>query len=219
MRSERLNGSDSEDASVFTLRTGIDFLFRTPTPEEYDQVNVMIVGSTDGRLHLSIHDSFVIGSYACPSLGPGTPPHLVHVSSSPRLSTHALLLAATKAKPEEMFLTLMDLPFISSVPINLSLLTSKLTSLQKLLRYLKQTQLHMQLEWANTRELPSRFLRSVQAGLEELTSGPRSIVPALYHTVVTGHAHEPVREWLVESLAERVNHAHTLPPPSLTSAG
>jgi anaphase-promoting complex subunit 4 len=63
----------------------------------------------------------------------------------------------------------------------------------------------MQLEWRNTRELPSRFLRSVEAGLEELENGPREVVPALYHTVVTGHVYEPVREWLVDSLAERVS--------------
>lgn len=100
----------------------------------------------------------------------------------------------------------MDLPFISSSPVNLSLLGTKLTTLQKLLRYVKQTQLHMQVEWKNTRELPSRFLRSVQDDLEELPSGPRSIVSALYHTVVTGHAYRPVREWLVDSLAERVSH-------------
>lgn len=98
----------------------------------------------------------------------------------------------------------MDLPFISFSPINLSLLTSKLTTLQALLRYLTQVQLHMEVEWKNARELPGRFLRSVQGDLEEREDGPRDIVPALYHTVLTGHAHEPVKEWLVDSLAERV---------------
>ncbi|KAF9773815.1 hypothetical protein IL306_008292 [Fusarium sp. DS 682] len=61
----------------------------------------------------------------------------------------------------------------------------------------------MQVEWRNTRELPTRFLRSIESDLENLETGPRSIVPALYHLAVTGHAYEPVREWLVESLAER----------------
>ncbi|GKT43951.1 uncharacterized protein ColSpa_04132 [Colletotrichum spaethianum] len=36
-----------------------------------------------------------------------------------------------------------------------------------------------------------------------MASGPTNIVQALFHTVVTGHAHEPVREWLVDNLAER----------------
>lgn len=190
---------------VFTLRTGIDFLFQTPKPEEYGQVNVMVVGTTDGKLHLSIYDSFVIGSFPCPPLGSrSAPPQLVCLASNPQTSTHALLLAEKTKQPDELYLLPMDLPFISSVPINLPLLASKLTTLQKLLRYLTQTQLHMQLEWRNTRELPSRFLRSVEAGLEELENGPGEVVPALYHTVVTGHVYEPVREWLVDSLAERV---------------
>ena len=193
-----------EDGIVFTLRTGIEFLFQTPRPENYDQVNVMVVGTTDGMLHLSIYDSFVIGSFPCPLLYPGTTPQLVHLASHPQIPTHALLIAEQKPQPDELYLLPMDLPFISSVPINLPLLASKLTTLQKLLRYLRQTQLHMQSEWKNTRELPSRFLGSVETDLESLDSGPRGVVPALYHTVVTGHVYEPVREWLVDTLAERV---------------
>ncbi|KAF7546481.1 hypothetical protein G7Z17_g8410 [Cylindrodendrum hubeiense] len=192
-----------EDAMVFTLRTGIDFLFQPPKPEDYDEVNVMIIGTSDSKLQLSIYDSFIIGSFPCPGLGASATSHLVHHASHPQVSTHALLLADKAEEPEEVHLVPIDLPFISSSPINLSLLASKLTTLQKLLRYLKQTQLHMEVEWKNTRELPSRFLRSVEGDLENMESGPRGIVPALYHTVVTGHAYEPVREWLVDSLAER----------------
>lgn len=190
---------------MFTLRTSIEFLFQTPMPEEYDQVNVMIVGSTDGSLHLSIYDSFIIGSFPSPTLTPGESSHLIRMASHPKMSTQALLMAGQADRPDELHILPIDLPFISSNPINLSLLASKLTTLQKLLRYLKQTQLHMQFEWKNTRELPSRFLNSVEGGLEEMSAGPRNVVAALYHTVVTGHAYEPVREWLVDNLAERVS--------------
>ncbi|EFZ00977.2 anaphase-promoting complex component Cut20/Apc4 [Metarhizium robertsii ARSEF 23] len=196
-------GAD-DDATVFTLRTGIEFLFQPPKREEYEQVNVMIVGTDDGKLQLNIYDSFLIGTFPSPvSESLNTSPYMISHAAHPRLSTHALVFAHTQTEPEYLHLVPMDLPFISSSPINLCLLASKLTTLQKLLRYIKQTQLHMQVEWKNTRELPSRFLRSVQGDLEKLPSGPRSIVPALYHTVVTGHAYGPVREWLIDSLAER----------------
>lgn len=195
---------NSDDATVFTLRAGIEFLFQAPRRSDYDQVNVMVVGTSDGKLHLSVYDSFVIGVFPTPSLESILAPRLVYHAAHPKVSTHALLLADDTTAPAELHLVPMDMPFISSSPINISLLTSKLTTLQTLLRYLKQTQLHMQTEWRNARELPSRFLRSVQGDLEELPSGPRDIVSALYHTVVTGHAYEPIREWLVESLAERV---------------
>ncbi|KAI5459994.1 anaphase-promoting complex, cyclosome, subunit 4-domain-containing protein [Mariannaea sp. PMI_226] len=192
-----------EDAMVFTLRTGIDFLFKTPKPQDFDQVDVMIVGTSDSKLQLSIYDSFVIGDFPCPSLGSLSNSMLVHHASHPNISTQALLLAEKAEQPEEVHLVPIDLPFISSSPINLALLASKLTTLQKLLRYIKQTQLHMQAEWKNTRELPTRFLRSVEGDLENVENGPRGIVPALYHTVITGHAYQPVREWLVDSVAER----------------
>ncbi|KAF4510419.1 hypothetical protein G6O67_002307 [Ophiocordyceps sinensis] len=195
-------GAD-EDATVFTLRTGIDFLFQQSRPDEYDKVNVMVVGTSDGKLQLSVHDSFIVGSFQCPAVGLSASCQTVRHASHPNVSTHVLVLADKTIEPDELHLLPMDLPFLSSSPVSLSLLTSKLTTLQKLLRYLKQTQLHMLVEWKNARELPSRFLRSVEGDLDAMQSGPRGIVPALYHTVVTGHAYRPVREWLVDSIAER----------------
>ncbi|TQV92594.1 anaphase-promoting complex component Cut20/Apc4 [Cordyceps javanica] len=197
------SAGSGDDATVFTLRTGIEFLFQTPKRSEYDQVNVMVVGTSDGKLHLSIHDSFVIGVFPAPSLGALVAPRLVFHAACSTVSTQALLMADDTNDPAEIHLVPMDLPFVYSSPINLSLLASKLTTLQTLLRYIKQTQLHMLTEWKNARELPSRFLKSIQGDLEELQSGPRDIVAALYHTAVTGHAYEPLREWLVDSLSER----------------
>ncbi|KAF4971685.1 hypothetical protein FSARC_1563 [Fusarium sarcochroum] len=197
------SAGSGEDAMVFTLRTGIDFLFQPPKPEEYDQVSVMIIGTSDGQIQLNIYDSFIIGSFQCPGIDPTSSSQLILHTSHPQVSTQALLVADKTEEPEEVHLVPIDLPFISSSPINLSLLASKLTTLQKLLRYLKQAQLHLQVEWRNTRELPTRFLRSIEGDLENLETGPRSIESALYHLAVTGHAYEPVREWLVESLAER----------------
>jgi anaphase-promoting complex subunit 4 len=201
------SAGSGEDAIVFTIRTGIDFLFQSPKPEEYGYVNIMIVGTNDGRLHLSINDSFVVGSFRYPPTITSSSATLLLTPhfSRPLISTQSLLVAETAKQPREVHLLPMDLPFISSLPINVALLASKLTTLQKLLRYLKQTQLHMCVEWKNTRELHARFLRSVQGDLESMKRGPRDIVAALYHTVVTGHAHRPVRQWLVDSVSERVS--------------
>ncbi|KAJ6444669.1 anaphase-promoting complex component Cut20/Apc4 [Purpureocillium lavendulum] len=199
-----LEVQSNDDATVFTLRTGIDFLFQMPKKVDHDRVDVMVVGTSDGKIQLSIHDSFVIGTFQCPAPMPSRAGIMTRHASHPEVSTQALILTtAASSDSDELHLVPVDLPFIFSSPINLSLLTSKLTMLQTLLRYLKQTQLHMSVEWKNARELPSRFLRSVQGDLEEMQTGPKSIVPALYHTVLTGHVYEPVREWLVDSLAER----------------
>lgn len=99
----------------------------------------------------------------------------------------------------------MDLHFVSYCPVNLPLLAHKTRTFQTLLRYIKQTYLHMKSEWKSTRELPSRFLLGITEDLQSMPGGPVSIVQALYHTVVTGHVYPPVKEWLVDSLAERVS--------------
>ena len=199
-----------EDALVFTLRTGIDFLFQPFKPEDSEEVSVMVVGTDAGDVHLSIYDSLTIDTFHYPSPTSRGPLRLVQHASHRDVSTHALLFRPSE--PNVIEIVPMDLSFVVSSPINLSLLASKLTTLQKLLRYVRQCFLHMQVEYKNTRELPSRFLASVQEDLEKSESGPRDIVSALYHTLVTGHTHEVVREWLVDSLAERVSSS-ILPHP------
>ena len=191
---------------VFTLRAGMDFLFQPFNPADADQIHVMVVGTSNGYLHLSIYDSLAIGLFRYAPTPQAPSYQLLLHSSHPDVSTHSILLRPDGEDSGSLLLLPMDLPFIASSPINLSLLSSKLTTLQKLLRYIKQTQLHMQLEWRNTRELPERFLRGIQEDLEKAERGPRNIVQALYHTILTGHAYDVVREWLVEMVSERACH-------------
>ncbi|RYO87821.1 hypothetical protein DL766_000724 [Monosporascus sp. MC13-8B] len=204
-----VSGGSGDDMFVFTTRASLEFLFRPFSPQDSDKVDVMIVGTNDGRIHLSIYDSFVIGNfnYTVPqSLGSPNPVQLVSHASHPELSTHTLVFKPSgDAKSRMLYLVPMDLTFVYSSPENLSLLASKTTTLQKLLRYLKQVKMHMLHEWQSTRELPCRFLNSIDESLKEAgTYGEMGIRQALYHSVVTGHTFPEVKEWLVDQLAERV---------------
>ena len=203
-----LTCSNRDDSYVFTTSASLDFLFRPFAPEDSDKVDIMIVGTEDGKIHLSIYDSFVVGDfqYNLPQSVGSIPVHLAHHASHPKLSSCSLLFQPTADdKTGSLFLTPMDLTFILTFPENLSLLASKITTLQKLLRYVKQVQQHMAYEWQSTRELPSRFLGSINETLAESgKSGPMDIEQAMYHSVVTGHTHPEVKEWLVDQLAERV---------------
>lgn len=196
---------------MFTLRTGIDFLFQPFRPEDSEEVSVFLVGTDAGDVHLSIYDSLTIGTFKYQSTTLGSL-RLARHASHPAVSTHTLLFRPADARTLEI--VPMDLAFVAASPINLSLLASKLTTLQTLMRYVRQCLLHMQVEYRNTRELPARFLASVQEDLERAENGPRDVVSALYHTLVTGHTYEAVREWLVDTLAERVSR----PPPSLADS-
>ncbi|KAI0127922.1 anaphase-promoting complex component Cut20/Apc4 [Xylariales sp. AK1849] len=202
------SGGSGDDMYVFTTRASLEFLFRPFSPETSDLVDVMLVGTDDGQIHLSIYDSFIIGNfqYSLPgSFSPTKPLYLSHHTSHPDLSTHSLVFQpSSEGRSKELYLVPMDLTFIHSSPENLSLLASKTTNLQKLLRYVKQVQMHMIYEFQSTRELPSKFLNSINEALREAgTYGEMDIGQAMYHSVVTGHTFPEVKEWLVDQLTER----------------
>ncbi|KAI1213345.1 anaphase-promoting complex, cyclosome, subunit 4-domain-containing protein [Annulohypoxylon truncatum] len=202
------SGGSGDDSFVFTTRASLEFLFQPFAPHDSDKVDVMIVGTNDGQIHLSIYDSFIIGTfnYVLPQpSGRDVTLQLCRHASHPDLSTHILVFKPSQGdKASTIYLIPIDLTFIHSSPENLSLLASKTTALQKLLRYVKQVQMHMVHEWQSTRELPTRFLNSINETLRESGNyGEMTIGQALYHSVVTGHTFPDVREWLVDQLAER----------------
>ncbi|KAF2969264.1 hypothetical protein GQX73_g4344 [Xylaria multiplex] len=202
------SGGSGDDTFVFTTRASLEFLFRPFSQDDSDKVDVMIVGTDDGQIHISIYDSFFIGSFRYslpPSLGKQAELQLCGCASHLELSTHVLVFKpSTDDKAKTLYLVPIDLTFINSSPESLSLLASKTTTLQKLLRYVKQVQIHMLHEWQSTRELPNRFLNSINEALRESGAyGEMNIGQAMYHSVVTGHTFPEVKEWLVDQLAER----------------
>ncbi|KAK6585577.1 hypothetical protein PZA11_002304 [Diplocarpon coronariae] len=191
-------GGNSED--VFSSRSSLDALFRLFDPKDNSSVNVMVVGTKNGNIHLSIYDSFEVGTFVSPVTIDGVPCHLIRHAAHEQFSTHVLLLEQPKASGLLYFVP-MDLRFISASSEYLSLLASRSTALNNLLRYIRQVQMLMINEWKVTQELPSRFIRNINKTLEE--KGHGDIVQALYHSVATGHTFPAVREWLVDELSER----------------
>ncbi|KAK4156712.1 anaphase-promoting complex, cyclosome, subunit 4-domain-containing protein [Chaetomidium leptoderma] len=197
-----VSGGSGDDMFLFSSTASLESVFRPCKAEEADDVHVMIVGTADGGIHLSIYDSFVIGTLKHSPRGDGIFQLRGH-SSHPEVSTHMLLLRPQAGDGTTLYLVPMDLTFLDHSPVNLSLLASKTTALQNLLRYLKQTQSHVVSEWKSTRELPARYMAGVQDELKKMPNGDMTIVQALYHTVVTGHVFPPVGEWLVDTLGDR----------------
>jgi anaphase-promoting complex subunit 4 len=191
---------------LFSTTASLEFVFGPCKAEDADDVHVMIVGTADGGIHLSIYDSFVIGTFKWKHSPRGDGAFaLCGHSSHPEASTHMLLLRPQTWDGMALYLLPMNLTFLHHSPVNLSLLASRTTTLQNLIRYLKQTQSHMVSAWKSTRELPGKFMLAVQDDLKKMPNGGMTVVQALYHTVVTGHIFPAVKEWLVDSLAERVS--------------
>jgi anaphase-promoting complex subunit 4 len=200
---------------VFCSRSSLDALFRPFDPKDNDAIDVMVVGSAEGNIHLSIYDSFVIGSFKSPVIVNNKPCCLVLHSSHRQYSTHSLLMSPNDSK--SLYFVPMDLRFISASSEYLSLLASRSTALQNLLRYIHQVQISMASEWKLTQELPRRFLGSISETLGDPEG--QAIVQALYHSVATGHTFPAVKEWLVDELAERVRSSPPAHAQLLTNLG
>jgi anaphase-promoting complex subunit 4 len=200
----RLLTASRED--VFSSRASLDSIFRPFDPKDNDIIDIMVVGTKDSRVHLSIYDSFVIGTFPSPSFtyqGDLYTGQLYLHASHRNYSTHSLIMKSSSTIKPMLYLVPMDLRFVSSSSGYLSLLASKSTALQNLLRYIQQVQNLMISEWKSSRDLPSRFLGNVNETLAEDSNRP-DIVQAMYHSVATGHTIPVVKEWLVDELAERV---------------
>jgi anaphase-promoting complex subunit 4 len=198
-----LPATGAED-DLFSSRASIDAVFHSSAKDTGDSVDVLFVGFDDGSVHLRIFDCFEIGSFPIgESTGKAESCKVLRHASHPLSSTHALLASpATHQDKAPLSLVTLDLRFITKSGRYLSLLASKTTQLQNLLRYIGQVQRQIELEWKNAQELPFRFLRSVNMDLEEKCQC--DFTTAIYHLVATGHAFEPMKEFLVDIVGERV---------------
>lgn len=178
-------------------------MFHAANQAADDSVDVLLTGFDNGTLHVSIYDCFEIGSFnleQAAAVLKGCEP-LLH-ASHPYISTHTLF-ACTDGSPErDLYFIPLDLRFISNSGQYLSLLASRSTQLQHLLRYIRQVQNQMVNEWRSAQDLPSKFIRNINETLDEECQC--DWVHAAYHLIVTGNCFTPVKEWLTNELTERV---------------
>ena len=166
---------------------------------------MLLVGFEDGTVHIRIFDCFDIGSVPMASSVPGLQSCriLLH-ASHPLCSSRSLIASGLAADGPRDCLRLLtlDLRFITNSGRYLSLLASKTTQLQNLFRYITQVQRQIELEWKNAQDLPTRYMRSVNEDLQEKCQC--DFVTALYQLALTGDCVEPLKEFLVDVVGERV---------------
>ncbi|KAI9814210.1 MAG: hypothetical protein M1827_003376 [Pycnora praestabilis] len=194
--------SGGRDQDVFSSRASVDAMFHYAHKRGDDAVDVLVVGYDDGTIHLSIYNTFQIGSFRLGDIArslDGCKP-LLH-SSHAYFTTHALLAITTTADQQNLYFVPLDLRFVSNSGQYLSLLASKSTQLQNLLRYIHQAQTQMHSEWKACQDLPNKYIRNINESLQE--SCQCDLIQAAYHLVVTGNCYPVMKEWLVDELTER----------------
>ncbi|KAI5309685.1 hypothetical protein KEM55_002663 [Ascosphaera atra] len=191
----------NDDQDVFSTRSSVDAIFHAKK-DTGETVDVLVVAFNDASVHFRIFASFEIGTIDLRnSLGTTSQVNPIRHASHPLTCTHSLLYHVPAE--DRLSLVTLDLEFIPRSKTYVYVLASQTTQLQNLLRYIKQTQTQIQLEWKNAQDLPSRWLRSVNIDLKEKQDC--DFIAAVFHCVCTGVCWEPLREFLVDIVADRVS--------------
>ena len=182
----------------------MDAIFHSSKNDDHDDTaDVLLVGYDNGTIHLSIYDFFEIGTFNT-QLAPQDHQicHPILHSNHSLCSTHSLLLSNSLGSHQALYLVSLDLRLIPETGRYLSLLASKSTRLQNVLRYIREAQIQIFSEFRASQELPRKFMRNIEEALQQ--TNQCSFVDAAYHLVVTGNCFPVMKEWLVEELGDRV---------------
>lgn len=188
---------------MFSSRASLDAMIQSLKQNQDDLADVLLVGCQDGTLHLSIYDFFKVGTFDTRHITPDLHNSRLFLHNShPLCSTHSLLVSSLSQGLQDLCFVPFDLRLIPETGRHLSVLASKSTQLQNVLRYTGEVQLQLYSIFNASQELPHKFIRNVEEALQE--ENQCGFVIAAYHLAVTGNCYPCMKEWLVEELGERV---------------
>ena len=188
---------------MFSSRQSLDALFHSSGQDSRDSADVLLLGYDNGTSHLSIFNTFSIGPFDSSCIAGTTERgRIILHASHPESSTHSLLAQISVKAGHGLYLIPLDLRLMTDTGRYSSLLATKSSQLTLLTRYIEGVQIHIESEFTASQDLQARFIQNIEEVLQEKCHC--SWVHAAYHLVVTGHCYAPVKEWLVEELADRV---------------
>ncbi|KAF2461753.1 anaphase-promoting complex, cyclosome, subunit 4-domain-containing protein [Lineolata rhizophorae] len=202
IRQNAVPAGESEP-EIFQSQATLDDMFQEQYSRDHNAVDVLLACYDDGTVGVNIYDTLFIGNFKLPgswNLKKSIP---LSVTSHPFSCTQSILMQVEDHQGPKLAWVPLALRFIPSCGINLHLISSRTTQLQKLLRYLIQTLRCMKQFLDLAQELPSKFIANINETLQEHDAG--DLVDNLYHVAVTGDCPTLIREWLVDQLGE-MNH-------------
>ena len=215
------NGMGEDD--VFSTRTSVDAIFH-PAKRNVGSLStdVVTVTQSDAQLHIRVFDSFEVGdvdlnrSLDTPTGCTFGKAHRIvthpfsekiyavveeNHSSSSRRQTRSQGVLEEATQP--LHLISIDLRFVRYSKHTLSILATKATQLQNLIRYLRQIEKQLAREVKTAFDLPSRFIRTLEEDLKEQDGQGSTFETSAYHVMLTGEVHGKFKEWLADILGER----------------
>jgi anaphase-promoting complex subunit 4 len=124
---------------------------------------------------------------------------LIRHAASHDISTHSLLLS--EYKTNHLLFSTLDILFIQQFGQYLFQLASTSTRVQALIRYMRETVTTIEAEFKTMNELTQRYVGIIAEDAEKVGS---EVGLELFEFLVTGGPSPTLKEWLVETLTERV---------------
>ncbi|KAK8233790.1 anaphase-promoting complex, cyclosome, subunit 4-domain-containing protein [Phyllosticta capitalensis] len=205
--------SKSSSSDAFSSQQSIDAIFHSQHLRDHNSVDVLLVGSEDGSLSPTLYDSLEIGGMRLPGNWSLSNTRPLLTASHPYSCSHLSLMEVKDEQSQNVRLALIPLTlrFIPTTGIYLHLIASKTAQLQSLLMYLRASLRTIIAYFHHARDLPSRFMMSIDETLA--SKGEPNLVQSLYHLATTGHCPKTIKEWLTDELTEnghkRWDHAAT----------
>jgi anaphase-promoting complex subunit 4 len=165
----------------FGTQAATDWLFQTTDPN-MDCVDMLVLQSSNGVIHLLMDDTVEVGSF--------------EVDALPSLEA-----SFTEEKPENNDYIDLPLPKTSSHLLLVVAVNTK--RIQNLLAYILQTLHCIQHDFSTGLQFPTRLISNISAELEEKDQG--DLVTNLYHLAMTGQYTPLMLEWLTDIVKE-TNH-------------
>jgi hypothetical protein len=123
---------------------------------------------------------------------------LRHTASSDLL-THALLMS--EPTPDKLVFSTMDVLFIQQFGQYLFQLASTSTRVQALIRYMRETVTSLEAGFASMNDFTQKYVRIIDEDAQKIDS---NVGLELFEFLVTGGPSPPLKEWLSDTLTDRV---------------
>lgn len=198
-------GGDHSAAELFASQVSLDAAFHSKNVSHQNDVDTLMLCEDNAGVKVILYDALSLGSIEGVGSTAAMQYRYLKHASHPFYSTH-MFLTESRIVNENPAISIrpLRLGFLQQGGTHLQIIQSKTAELQYLVQYVGEALLGIHHHWQHSQDLPTRFMRFVNEDLQEKDN--TTLAQSLLHLACTGHCPPLLKEWLVDTLAERVSN-------------
>lgn len=198
-------GGDHSAAELFASQVSLDAAIHSKNVSHQNDVDTLMLCEDNAGVRVILYDALSLGSIDSAGGAATMQYRFLKHASHPFHSTH-MFLTESRIVSENPAISIqpLQLGFLQRGGTHLQIIQSKTAELQYLVQYVGEALLGIHHHWQHALDLPSRFMKFVNEDLQEKDN--TTLAQSLLHLACTGHCPPLLKEWLVDTLAERVSN-------------